>query len=232
MRLNLNRSAPLPRRCCICCSSKEIGGDLILPKPQFSSVAAVRSKYNAASLAFLGDGVFEANLRLRYFGPGTQPLNAYNLDVKRHSSAAQQVNGSHASVLSRQRSEGIVSSLPQAVYHDWLVKEAAAASTEEDADDEAGPDSTHDLCAEDRSASESIIRTKHEDPVSTTSTPLTALRLTAEELDVLRWARNSSSISPPRGMDSLQYKKATALEVLVSCGGVLLMTARHALCIN
>ena len=40
--------------------------------------------------------------------------------------------------------------------------------------------------------------------------------LTAEERDVLRWARNSSSISAPRGMDSLQYKKATAIEVLVA----------------
>lgn len=46
------------------------------------------------------------------------------------------------------------------------------------------------------------------------SPPLSAL--TAEERDVLRWARNSSTISAPRGMDSLQYKKATAIEVLVA----------------
>ena len=32
----------------------------------------------------------------------------------------------------------------------------------------------------------------------------------------MRWAKNSSTISAPRGMDSLVYKKATALEVLVA----------------
>ena len=41
--------------------------------------------------------------------------------------------------------------------------------------------------------------------------------LTPDEDDVLRWARNSNTISPPRNMDALQYRKATALEVLV-CG--------------
>ena len=57
--------------------------------------------------------------------------------------------------------------------------------------------------------------------------------LTAEERDVLRWARNSSTISAPRGMDSLQYKKATAIEVLVagetqlSVGWILIVCIPH-----
>ncbi len=40
--------------------------------------------------------------------------------------------------------------------------------------------------------------------------------LTEEERDVLRWGRNASAVSPPKGTDSKVYKKATALEVLVS----------------
>ena len=40
--------------------------------------------------------------------------------------------------------------------------------------------------------------------------------LTDDERDLMRWAKNSSAISAPRGMDSLVYKKATALEVLVA----------------
>jgi hypothetical protein len=44
------------------------------------------------------------------------------------------------------------------------------------------------------------------------------LDLTVEEQDLLRWAKNSSTVTIPRGMDALQYKKATALEVLVSSG--------------
>lgn len=44
---------------------------------------------------------------------------------------------------------------------------------------------------------------------------LQALSLKAQEVDLLRWARNSSQLSPPSNVDSLVYKKATALEVLV-----------------
>jgi ribonuclease-3 family protein len=45
-----------------------------------------------------------------------------------------------------------------------------------------------------------------------------------EEQDVLRWAKNSSTVNAPRGMDSLQYKKATAVEALV---GLLYLTDRY-----
>ena len=40
------------------------------------------------------------------------------------------------------------------------------------------------------------------------------LLLSDEERDVLRWGRNCT-VSPPKGVDSMVYKKATALEVLV-----------------
>ncbi len=49
--------------------------------------------------------------------------------------------------------------------------------------------------------------------------------LSAEELEVLRWARNSSAVSPPKGVDSMSYKKATALEVLVSARSQLGLVA-------
>lgn len=52
----------------------------------------------------------------------------------------------------------------------------------------------------------------------------TLFDLTPEERDVLRWAKNSSTVNTPRGMDSLQYKKATAVEVLV---GILYLTDRY-----
>ena len=55
------------------------------------SVRSIRAQFNAASLAFLGDAVWEVFLRRRYFGNGRQPLHAYNVKVKRHASAAQQV---------------------------------------------------------------------------------------------------------------------------------------------
>jgi ribonuclease-3 family protein len=41
-------------------------------------------------------------------------------------------------------------------------------------------------------------------------------QLTAEETDILRWAGNSSAVSPPRGVEAWVYKKATALECLVA----------------
>ncbi|KAF5830788.1 hypothetical protein DUNSADRAFT_14055 [Dunaliella salina] len=44
---------------------------------------------------------------------------------------------------------------------------------------------------------------------------LQATLLTEEEMDVLRWGRNSNAVSPPKNVDSRVYKKATALEVLV-----------------
>eukprot|EP00983_Pelagomonas_calceolata_P026542 833109-Pelagomonas_calceolata.AAC.1 len=42
-----------------------------------------------------------------------------------------------------------------------------------------------------------------------------AVLLSEEEMDVLRWGRNSNAVSPPKSVDSRVYKKATALEVLV-----------------
>lgn len=45
--------------------------------------------------------------------------------------------------------------------------------------------------------------------------PTQPFPLTAEEVDIMRWARNSSAVSPPKGTDRLAYKKATALEALV-----------------
>jgi len=40
--------------------------------------------------------------------------------------------------------------------------------------------------------------------------------MSKEELDVLNWGKNANAVSPPKGVDSKAYKKATALEVLVS----------------
>ena len=40
--------------------------------------------------------------------------------------------------------------------------------------------------------------------------------MTEEERDVLRWGRNSGAVNVPKSVDSKAYKKATALEVLVS----------------
>ncbi|KAL6751671.1 hypothetical protein V8C86DRAFT_2774487 [Haematococcus lacustris] len=40
--------------------------------------------------------------------------------------------------------------------------------------------------------------------------------LSEEEVDILRWARNSRALNPPKGCDLRAYKKATALEVLVA----------------
>ncbi|GFH15471.1 uncharacterized protein HaLaN_11706 [Haematococcus lacustris] len=40
--------------------------------------------------------------------------------------------------------------------------------------------------------------------------------LSEEEVDILRWARNSQALNPPKGCDLRAYKKATALEVLVA----------------
>jgi 23S rRNA maturation mini-RNase III len=39
-----------------------------------------------------------------------------------------------------------------------------------------------------------------------------------EEGAVLRWAANSATVSAPPHATRLQYKKATAVEVLVRCG--------------
>lgn len=43
-----------------------------------------------------------------------------------------------------------------------------------------------------------------------------SFRLTDEELDILRWAGNSSTVTPPRGVPAGVYKKASALEALVA----------------
>ena len=61
------------------------------PSPTPVSAQTIRSQHNAASLAFLGDAVWEVFLRQRYFGSGRQPLHAYNVSVKRHAGAVQQV---------------------------------------------------------------------------------------------------------------------------------------------
>ena len=46
----------------------------------------------AVSLAFLGDAVWEAHVREKYFiKGGKQSLHDYNLSVKRHAGAVQQV---------------------------------------------------------------------------------------------------------------------------------------------
>ena len=123
-----------------------------------SVVEGVRSRYSPSSLAFLGDAVWEAFLRVHEFPPLTSlddiptsmhptSLHDYNKAVKRHSSAVQ-----------------------QAILHDKAI-----------------------------------------DPSSTE-----AFSLTEEEADILRWAGNSSTVSPPRGVPAGVYKKATALEALVA----------------
>jgi hypothetical protein len=48
--------------------------------------------------------------------------------------------------------------------------------------------------------------------------PSPALLLTATEADVLRWAANSTTNSPPSHATRQQYKQATAVEALVSRG--------------
>lgn len=52
-----------------------------------------------------------------------------------------------------------------------------------------------------------------------------SLKLDEQEVEIMRWARNSGGLTIPKGQDNLVYKKATALEALV--GGRSLM--RHAM---
>jgi len=85
----------------------------------------------------------------------------------------------------------------QAIYFDQLVKESSRRQLDEE--------SCHPM-------------------LDCQSTERRAFVLTMEEQDVLRWAKNSSTVNAPRGMDSLQYKKATAVEALV---GLLYLTDRY-----
>lgn len=50
--------------------------------------------------------------------------------------------------------------------------------------------------------------------------------LSQDEQAVLRWGGNSGAVAPPRHVDRVAYKKATAFEVLVS-RPQLLMRGRH-----
>jgi 23S rRNA maturation mini-RNase III len=232
-------------------------------QPTPISPSTVRSQYTAASLAFLGDAVWEVFIRQHYFGSGTQALHAYNLAVKQHAGALQQVgdmggcmgrvpwgNVNHESILPFR--------CDQAIYYDQLVSGAGRASSSQDdgdSNDDSGsaegtsadsagspasasgngadsgtpvagsrPESPGGEAALGSPAAPSAATEVVQPPASTTrasgdgggggGVPLVP-PLSAQEQDVLRWARNSSAISAPRGMDSLQYKKATAVEVLV-----------------
>lgn len=84
----------------------------------------------------------------------------------------------------------------QARYYEQLVKANDTTSNSNASGDEAGTASALSRCKE---------------PVQNS-----CMALSEDELSLLRWARNSSTISAPRGMGALQYKKATALEALVS----------------
>lgn len=53
-------------------------------------------------------------------------------------------------------------------------------------------------------------------PSAPASESPSALPLTPDELRVLRWAANSATVSGPSHASRLQYKKATAVEVLVA----------------
>lgn len=48
---------------------------------------------------------------------------------------------------------------------------------------------------------------------------------TPAETDLMRWAANNSTVAPPKQATRLQYKQATALEVLVRDAGLSLRLA-------
>ncbi|GAX76471.1 hypothetical protein CEUSTIGMA_g3916.t1 [Chlamydomonas eustigma] len=164
------------------------------------SAHSIRSSYNAASLAFLGDAVWELFLRKRFYRESNrQSLHSYNLAVKQHSNAAQ-----------------------QALYYDTLISWKKRSGT-------VGSSQCSSSGHYDKSYADTVPRacvrleSSSQQPADEDNTAMNEvfstqqlIVLTSEEQDVLRWAKNNSTISTPRGMDALQYKKATALEVLVA----------------
>ena len=210
-----------------------------LPPPPQLDGTTPRQLFNPVILAYLGDAVWEVRLSTALLlGRLLRPCwhvgvtshacyRAAQVLVRQHVMAQQQRSRPQlmdAHSLTRAAARH-ANAKQQAAYHDRL---AAASEPPQDAQartaSEAGP-AAH-VTSSLASADEDSMPGPGPKRAKPSSAQQPALVLTSEELDVLRWARNSSAVSPPKGTDSRTYKKATALEALVRQGHAPLSHSR------
>jgi 23S rRNA maturation mini-RNase III len=204
-----------------------------LPRPPDLQGRSPRTLFNATVLAYVGDSIWEVSaLRMRF-----------ESNFQASSSTADADGCQHVQVLLRlhvmgalSTADGTQSWMESSKQHqrrrlngrDLTIAAQAKANAEQQAayfnhlmlpaDQQQGQTKPFVEDSKSRELQPADENSKEGDAVlrNTKVAPPSRFELTDEERDVLRWGRNSTKINIPRGLDTKLYKKATALEVLVS----------------